>query len=114
MLGSSKAFVIALALTAVWLVTGPMYGFSDAWQLVLNTVMSILTLLMVLLLENTQNRDTAALHLKLNELLRIDKEARQHLLGAEDFSDRELGHHRSEFREFARKVMKQEQAEGGE
>src|SRR5438477_6557086 len=75
--GSSWAFVVALALILVWVVSGPLFRFSDTWQLVINTGTTIVTFLMVFLIQNTQNRDTKALHLKLDELLRAIPEARE-------------------------------------
>jgi low affinity Fe/Cu permease len=75
--GSSWAFVLAIVVVAVWALTGPIFGFSDTWQLVINTGTTIVTFLMVFLIQNTQNRDTKAMHLKLDELLRATRGARQ-------------------------------------
>ncbi len=83
--GSSYAFIAAALLVLAWLVTGPVFGFSDTWQLVINTGTTIVTFLMVFLIQNTQNRDTRALHLKLDELMRALPEAR-----ANEFMDLEL------------------------
>ncbi len=96
---------MAIIVILTWLFTGPVFGFTTQWQLFINTFTTITTFLMVFLIQNTESRDTAALHLKLNELLRIHKEARNILLAAEEFSDRELKHHRSQFHEFARRVV---------
>jgi low affinity Fe/Cu permease len=82
--GSSWAFILALGVIVVWAVTGPIFGFSDTWQLVINTGTTIVTFLMVFLIQNTQNRDTRAVHLKLDELLRAVEGARQ-----EEFVDLE-------------------------
>jgi len=75
--GSSWAFVLAIVVVVVWAVTGPIFGFSGTWQLVINTGTTIVTFLMVFLIQNTQNRDTKAMHLKLDELLRATGGARQ-------------------------------------
>jgi low affinity Fe/Cu permease len=75
--GSSWAFIIAALVVIAWIVSGPLFGFSDTWQLVINTGTTIVTFLMVFLIQNTQNRDTRALHLKLDELLRALPEARE-------------------------------------
>jgi low affinity Fe/Cu permease len=68
--GSPMAFIVGLGLIVVWAITGPMFGYSDTWQLVVNTATTIVTFLMVFLIQNTQNRDARAIHLKLDELLR--------------------------------------------
>src|SRR4051794_29253021 len=77
--GSPWAFVIALTAVIVWAVSGPIFGFSDTWQLVINTSTTIVTFLMVFLIQNTQNRDAQALHLKLDELVRALEGARQEI-----------------------------------
>ncbi len=74
----------------VWVLTGPMFHFSDTWQLVINTATTIVTFLMVFLIQNTQNRDAKAVHLKLDELIRALKDARNELVDLEDLSDEEL------------------------
>jgi low affinity Fe/Cu permease len=89
-LGSSKAFATACAAIIVWGVSGPIFGFSDTWQLVINTGTTIVTFLMVFLVQNTQNRDARALHLKMDELLRSVKDARNKLIDLEHCSDEEL------------------------
>jgi low affinity Fe/Cu permease len=83
--GSSWAFIIAALVVIAWIVSGPLFGFSDTWQLVINTGTTIVTFLMVFLIQNTQNRDTKALHLKLDELLRALPKARER-----EFMDLEL------------------------
>jgi low affinity Fe/Cu permease len=75
--GTPWAFLIALGVVVIWAVTGPLFGFSDTWQLVINTGTTIVTFLMVFLIQNTQNRDAVALHLKLDELLRAIEGARE-------------------------------------
>jgi len=87
--GSVWVFAGAVALILVWMVSGPLFGFSDAWQLVINTGTTIITFLMVFLIQNTQNRDARALHLKLDELIRVSK-ARNLFMNLEELSDKEL------------------------
>src|SRR4051812_26064749 len=91
-LGSSWAFLIALLLIIVWLVTGPLFNFSNTWQLLINTGTTVITFLMVFLIQNTQNRDAKAMHLKLDELIYGIKKARNSLVDVEDASDEELEH----------------------
>jgi low affinity Fe/Cu permease len=88
--GSPWAFLIAILVILVWVVTGPIFQFSDTWQLIINTGTTIATFLMVFLIQNTQNRDARAIHLKLDELIRAVKEARNSLVDLEDVSDEEL------------------------
>jgi len=88
--GTANAFLIALGIIIVWGLTGPMFGYSDTWQLVINTGTTIVTFLMVFLIQNTQNRDSKALHLKLDELIRSNKTARNSFLDLENFSDEDL------------------------
>jgi low affinity Fe/Cu permease len=87
--GHPTAFIIAAAVVVVWVVSGPVFAFSDTWQLVINTGTTIVTFLMVFLIQNTQNRDMAALQLKLDELIRVNKGARNALLGLEDESEQD-------------------------
>ena len=82
--GSPWMFIGAAALIVTWLVSGPLFGFSDTWQLVANTVTTLITTLMVFLIQNTQNRDSRALHLKLDELLRAEPRARNEFMEAEE------------------------------
>jgi low affinity Fe/Cu permease len=89
-LGTSAAFVAACVLVLTWAVTGPLFGYSDAWQLVINTGTTIVTFLMVFLIQSTQNRDARALHLKLDELLRSLKTARNRLIDLENCTDEEI------------------------
>jgi low affinity Fe/Cu permease len=89
-LGSAWAFVGAVLVILVWIVTGPMFHFSDTWQLVINTATTIITFLMVFLIQNTQNRDAKAVHLKLDELIRALTNARNELVDLENLSDEEL------------------------
>src|SRR5215475_8153093 len=88
--GSAWAFLLALVVVLVWAVTGPFFGFSDTWQLVINTGTTIVTFLMVFLIQNTQNRDTLAIQLKLSELVLAMKGAENRFAAIEDLSDEEL------------------------
>lgn len=97
--GSPGVFILAVALVVFWALTGPLFGFSDTWQLVINTGTTIITFLMVVLIQNTQNRDTQAVHLKLDELLRAVKEARTSLVDLEDLPDEDLQHLQKEFQQ---------------
>ena len=88
--GSPWAFITALAVVALWSATGPLFHYSDTWQLVINTGTTIVTFLMVFLIQNTQNRDAKAIHLKLDELIRGVKGARNQLIDLEELSEEEL------------------------
>jgi len=90
MLGSAWAFAGAVLVILVWILTGPTFHFSDTWQLIINTATTVVTFLMVFLIQNTQNRDAKAVHLKLDELIRAVKGARNQLVDLEDLSDEEL------------------------
>jgi low affinity Fe/Cu permease len=96
-MGTSWAFLIASVIVLVWAVSGPAFGFSDTWQLVINTGTTIVTFLMVFLIQATQNRDSKAIHLKLDELLRAITKARTGLVGLEDMSEEELNRLEQEF-----------------
>ena len=90
MLGSAWAFCGAVLVILVWIVTGPTFHFSDTWQLIINTATTVVTFLMVFLIQNTQNRDAKAMHLKLDELIRALKGARNQLVDLENLSDEDL------------------------
>lgn len=96
-LGTPWAFIVAVTIIVAWIVTGPIFGFSDTWQLIINTGTTIVTFLMVFLIQNTQNRDAKAIHLKLDELIHAIKEARNSLIDLEDLSDEELKKLQQEF-----------------
>src|SRR5437868_9687372 len=89
-LGSAWAFVLALLIIVIWGATGPTFHYSDTWQLIINTGTTIVTFLMVFLIQNTQNRDAKAVHLKLDEIIRALKGARNELVDLEDLSDEDL------------------------
>ena len=97
--GSPWAFAFAVTVIVVWAALGPVFKYSDTWQLIINTGTTIVTFLMVFLIQNTQNRDAKAIHLKLNELLRGVKGARTSLVDLEDLSDKELEDLHVEFQE---------------
>lgn len=94
--GSPWSFVLACLFIILWLASGPVFQFSDTWQLVVNTSTTIVTFLMVFLLQNTQNRDQKALHLKLDELIYVHKQARNRLMEAEELLDDEQMKHESD------------------
>ena len=91
-------FLIAVAIVLVWAMIGPFVGYSETWQLVINTGTTIVTFLMIFLLQNTQNHDTKAIHVKLNELLRAVAEARTEMVDLENVSDEELAKYCEEFK----------------
>lgn len=95
--GSAYAFIVAGSIILVWAISGPMFGYSDTWQLIINTGTTIVTFLMVFLIQNTQNRDARAIHLKLDELICAVDRARLELVDAEDLPDEELERHQREF-----------------
>src|SRR5579862_4128528 len=88
--GSSSAFIAICAITLIWMVTGPVFNWSDTWQLVINTVTNIVSMLMVFLIQNTQNRESSALQLKMDELLRAVRGAQNAFINLEDLSDDDL------------------------
>jgi low affinity Fe/Cu permease len=88
--GRAHTFAIAVVVVLVWAITGPLFQFSDTWQLVINTGTTIVTFLMVFLIQNTQNRDTEALQLKIDELIRVTEQARNRLITLEDLTEEEM------------------------
>src|SRR5437016_8111593 len=104
MLGSAWAFAGAVLVIAVWLITGPTFHFSDTWQLIINTATTIVTFLMVFLIQNTHNRDAKAVHLKLDELIRAIKDARNELVDLEELSDEELQKLEEQFRKMRKRA----------
>ena len=105
--GRPSAFLLAAGFVVVWLVTGPVFGFSETWQLLINTGTTIVTFLMVFLIQNTQNRDTQAMHLKLDELIRSQRGAHTALLDLEELSLRELEQFRAKYRQLAERAREQ-------
>ena len=96
-IGSPYAFAAALVAVVVWAATGPAFHYSDTWQLVINTATTVITFLVVFMIQNTQNRDSRAIHLKLDELIRAVDAARNRLLDIEDLPDEELARLAREF-----------------
>ncbi len=94
--GKPTTFILAVLIIVVWAVTGPLFGFSDTWQLVINTGTTIVTFLMVFLIQNTQNRDTMAIQLKLDELICSLTEARDEMIDVEDLDEKDLEERRQE------------------
>ena len=102
--GRPSAFLIATAVVAAWALTGPIFHYSDTWQLVINTSTTIVTFLMVFLIQNTQNRDTEALQVKLDELIRVTEGAHNALLDLEELEDKELDRIRLTYSKLAAKA----------
>jgi low affinity Fe/Cu permease len=109
-MGSAWSFFIAISVIVVWAITGPLFHFSDSWQLVINTGTTIITFLMVFLIQNTQNRDAKTFHLKLDELIKAVKGARNKMIDLDDMTDEELERIRKEFQRLSgrREQIKQE------
>jgi low affinity Fe/Cu permease len=101
MAGKPATFVVAVALVVVWAISGPMFHFSDTWQLVINTSTTIVTFLMVFLIQNTQNRDTAAMQIKLDELIRALDGAHNALLDLEELNEKDLQRFRRRYEQLA-------------
>jgi low affinity Fe/Cu permease len=106
-MGHPLAFLLAVLIIVGWAVTGPFFGFSDTWQLVINTSTTIVTFLMVFLIQNTQNRDSTAVQLKLDELIRAIEGAHNSLLDLEELEDLELQRLRAVYEELARRARAQ-------
>ena len=102
--GQPVVFALAAAVILVWLVTGPLFGFSDTWQLIVNTGTTIITFLMVFLIQNTQNRDSEAMHIKMDELIRAIEGAHNALLNLEDLSEEELDKIRASYIKLAKEA----------
>ena len=101
--GHPAAFIAAVLIIVVWAVTGPLFGFSDTWQLVINTSTTIVTFLMVFLIQNTQNKDSEATQLKLDELIRAVNGAHNGLLDLEELTEKDLERIKARYEELARK-----------
>lgn len=112
--GRPLAFNIALAVILVWVISGPIFGFSDTWQLVINTATTIVTFLMVFLIQHTQNRDTEALQVKLDELIRAVEKADNALLDLEEMEEEELALLRRKYVGLARVAREERTKEGSD
>ena len=99
--GRPRVFVLAVGVITAWILTGPLFGFSDTWQLVINTGTTIITFLMVFLIQNTQNRDTEAIQVKLDELIRATKGAHNALLDLEELEEETLNAFRTKYQALA-------------
>jgi len=108
--GRPIAFFLALATILIWGVLGPLFGYSDTWQLVINTGTTIITFLMVFVIQDTQNRDTAAMHIKIDELIRVTGKARNILLDLEELDDKTLETLRLDYEGLARKAKSRAKA----
>jgi low affinity Fe/Cu permease len=113
-LGSAWAFAGAILIIVVWAVTGPAFHYSDTWLLIINTVTTIVTFLMVFLIQNTQNRDAKAVHLKLDELIRALTGARNKLVDLEELSDEELKKLEKEFKRVSEKASSAKETKAGQ
>ncbi|WKZ31166.1 MAG: low affinity iron permease family protein [Candidatus Dojkabacteria bacterium] len=102
-MGNPWTFMLAFFVIVLWLVTGPLFGYSDTWQLVINTATTIVTFLMVFLIQNTQNREARAINLKLDELLRVMRAARNDLIDLENMSDEQLDSIEEQFKKLVAK-----------
>ncbi|HST29577.1 MAG TPA: low affinity iron permease family protein [Chthoniobacterales bacterium] len=103
-LGSPWAFATAILIIVIWAITGPTFHYSDTWQLIINTGTTIVTFLMVFLIQNTQNRDAKAMQLKLDEIIRALKKARNEMVDLENLSDQELNRLEDQFRRLRTKA----------
>jgi low affinity Fe/Cu permease len=102
--GQPVAFATAIIALILWAVSGPLFGFSDTWQLIINTGTTIVTFLMVFLIQNTQNRDSEALHVKIDELIRANARADNALLDLEDLEEQDLDRIRADYEKLAEKA----------
>ena len=104
--GKPATFIGAALIILLWAITGPIFDFSDTWQLFINTSTTIITFLMVFLIQNTQNRDTEAMHIKLDELIRAVGTAQNTMLDLEELDEKELDEIRAEYEKLAEKARK--------
>jgi low affinity Fe/Cu permease len=109
--GKPSTFVSALLIIVIWGITGPIFKFSDTWQLVINTGTTIITFLMVFLIQNTQNRDSEAVQVKLDELIRSIKEARNEVLDLEELDEKDLDKIRDQYLKLARKSRNEKKSD---
>jgi low affinity Fe/Cu permease len=107
--GRPTAFIVAVSAILVWGITGPLFGYSDTWQLVINTATTIVTFLMVFVIQNTQNRDTIAMQIKLDELIRVTRAASNRLLNLEQLDDGELEELRKDYERLAQEIPRHQE-----
>lgn len=100
--GKSITFIIAVTLILAWIISGPFFNFSDTWQLVINTATTIITFIMVFVIQNTQNRDTEAMQIKLDELIRVTKKAHKTLMDLEELEDEQIDALRTKYTDLAK------------
>ena len=110
--GTPVAFALGVAVVVIWAISGPAFGFSETWQLVINTGTTIITFLMVFVIQNTQYRDSKEIHLKLDELLRSIENARNAIINSADLSDEELQAFEAQLQQFANRHAAQGQPDG--
>jgi low affinity Fe/Cu permease len=103
--GAPVSFLIAVAVIVVWAISGPFFGFSDTWQLVINTGTTIVTFLMVFVIQSTQNRDTAALHIKLDELILVSRKARNKMLDLDSLGEKDLDKLKEDYAKLAQEEI---------
>lgn len=113
-MGSAGAFVWSCLIVILWALSGPWFDYSDSWQLVINTGTTVATFLMVFLIQNTQNRDAKAIHIKLDELVKANSGARNMMVGAEELSEKELDQLLEEFRTIHEKYEREIAKRGGQ
>jgi len=107
--GRSSTFILAISMVVLWTAFGPVFGWSDTWQLIINTGTTIVTFLMVFVIQNTQSRDTEAMQLKLDELIRVNQTARNSLINLEEMSDADVERMKAAFAALASKGRKEPQ-----
>lgn len=105
--GQAQTFIVAFSIILLWIITGPIFNFSNTWQLMINTGTTIVTFLMVFLIQNTQNRDSLAMHLKLDELIKAIHGARNSMVNVEELSDQQLEALHDEFRNLHEKSFRE-------